>query len=78
MQAARRARRRVRTREERLELRRLLTFMDETRSEAGRRGEPPLRKVAVVAVVRNPFAGRYEPELTPMMEALKPLGLKCT
>jgi hypothetical protein len=30
---------------------------------------------AIAAVIRNPFAGRYEPELQWMMEALKPLGL---
>ena len=35
----------------------------------------PLRRGAVAVVITNPFAGRYEPELMPMMEALNPLGL---
>jgi hypothetical protein len=28
-----------------------------------------------MAVLRNPFAGRYEPDLLPFMEALNPLGV---
>jgi hypothetical protein len=27
-------------------------------------------------VLRNPFAGRYEPDILPMMKALEPLGLQ--
>lgn len=40
-------------------------------------GPPPSRPVRVAsacAVVRNPCAGRFEPELLAFMEALKPLG----
>ena len=29
---------------------------------------------AILACVNNPFAGRYEPDLQPAMESLKPLG----
>jgi hypothetical protein len=32
----------------------------------------------VLAVVANPFAGRFEPDLQPAMEDLKPLGLAMT
>jgi hypothetical protein len=32
----------------------------------------------VAAVIKNPFAGRYEPEIAGMMEELKPLGLDCS
>ena len=34
--------------------------------------------IACLALVANPFAGRYEPDLRPAMEALKPLGLEMT
>jgi hypothetical protein len=30
----------------------------------------------VAAVISNPYAGRYEPNILPMMEALNPLGLQ--
>jgi hypothetical protein len=57
-----------------IQIERLLTFVDEIRSVSGRSVEPPLRKVAVAAVVRNPFAGRYEPDLGPLVEASAAIG----
>ncbi|ODT99136.1 MAG: hypothetical protein ABS83_02930 [Rhodospirillales bacterium SCN 65-16] len=36
--------------------------------------ETPLKLAAASAVIRNPFAGRYEPDLMPFMAALRPLG----
>jgi Amino acid synthesis len=42
-------------------------------------GPPPGRRHhrgAVAVVLKNPYAGRYEPDIMPMMEALKPLGLE--
>jgi Amino acid synthesis len=39
--------------------------------------QPPVRG-AIYAICRNPFAGRYEPDLQPAMEALKPLALRLT
>jgi hypothetical protein len=44
-------------------------------------GTPPARprlRAAAMAVVKNPFAGRYVPELQPAMDELKPLGLDLT
>lgn len=55
-------------------IKRLLTFVDEVRQEAGQRAEPPLRKVAAVAVIDNPFAGRYEPNLQPLTDASVAIG----
>lgn len=34
----------------------------------------PLRLAAALAVVRNPYAGRYEPDLLPFMAELRTLG----
>jgi len=34
-----------------------------------------LRRGAALAVIANPYAGRYVADILPMMEALKPLGL---
>lgn len=55
-------------------IKRILTFLDEVRQEAGQRIEPPLRKVAAVAVLDNPFAGRYEPNLSPLTDASLEIG----
>jgi len=52
-----------------MEIKRILTFVDEVRSEAGQRTQPPLRKAAVVAIVQNPFAGKYVEDLSPLTVA---------
>ena len=57
-----------------MDIKRVLTFVDEVRTEAGQRVDPPLRKVAVVAVIDNPFAGRFEPDLKPLTDASAEIG----
>ena len=57
-----------------MQIKRTLTFVDEVAHEASQRVEPVLRKVAVVAVVDNPFAGRFEPDLSPLTEASAAIG----
>ena len=47
-----------------LAVHRWLTFNDERRDPDG---GPPLRKVAVVAVLANPYAGRYVADLAPLV-----------
>jgi len=42
--------------------------------ERGPRLEKPLLVGTSVAVIRNPFAGRYEPDLMPFQAALRELG----
>jgi Amino acid synthesis len=52
-----------------MKIKRVLTFQDEVRSESGHDVSPPLRKVAAVAVVDNPFAGRFETDLSLLTKA---------
>lgn len=49
--------------------------VEEIFHEGGPRTKTPLRRAAVVTVIRNPFAGRYEPKIESFMDDLKPLGL---
>lgn len=58
-----------------LDLLRTLTFIDKTEPSA-RDGGDPLRKVAVVGIVRNPHAGGFGEDLTPMIDASAELGEK--
>jgi hypothetical protein len=37
-----------------MQIRRTLTFFDEVAIEAGQQVSPPLRKVAVAAIIQNP------------------------
>jgi hypothetical protein len=55
---------------------RVLTHVEDIHHEFGPVAARPLRRGAIAAVLVNPFAGRYEPEILPMMEALNPVGLE--
>jgi hypothetical protein len=57
-----------------LDIRRTFTFVETRHVEAGRAAQTPLRKVAAVAVIGNPYSGRYVEDLGPMIEASAELG----
>lgn len=57
-------------------IRKMLISIEEVFHEGGPVAAKPLKRGAILAVVRNPFAGRYVEEITGFMEDLKPLGLK--
>lgn len=56
------------------EIRKIAVFVEETRLEMGQAVSPPTRKAAAVAVIRNPFAGRYEKDLAELMDIGAELG----
>lgn len=56
------------------EIRKVLIVVDEIHREMGRPIDPPTRRAAACAVIRNPFAGWYEEDLTPLMEIGAELG----
>ena len=58
-----------------VDIRKILTAVEEIRHEGGPPPARPLRRAWVAAVIHNPYAGRYEPDILPLMDALKPLGL---
>ena len=58
-------------------LRRLTLQIEEIHHEGGPLGTPRLRG-AIIAVVQNPFSGRFATDLQPAMDDLKPLGLMMT
>jgi len=55
-------------------IRKLLTFLEETRYEMGQPVEPPTRRAAAVAVIENPFAGRYVEDLSELIDIGEELG----
>lgn len=57
-----------------LKIRKMVTVVEEIHQEMGRDIWPPVRKAAAVAVIENPFAGRYEEDLEPLMAAGEHLG----
>ena len=59
-------------------MRKIVTFVEETRTEMGRAVNPPTRRAAAAAVIENPFAGRYVEDLTELMEIGEELGALLT
>ena len=55
-------------------IRRILTVVEETRIEGGKRVEPPSRRAAAIAVIRNPFAAGFTDDLSELMEIGTELG----
>lgn len=58
-----------------IDLRKLATCLEEIYHEGGPRAATPHRRAAALAVIANPFAGRYVADIQPFMADLKPLGL---
>ena len=58
-----------------IEVRRVLTQVEDVFHEFGPAPTVPLRRGAIAAVLTNPYAGRHEPDILPMMEALNAVGV---
>ena len=56
------------------EIRKIVTFVEETHREMDQGISPPTRRAAAVAVIANPFAGKYVEDLAPLMEIGEELG----
>jgi hypothetical protein len=57
-----------------IRVRRTYAITEERQEEAGRAAANPLRRVAAIAIVENPYAGRYVEDLKPMIEGSVALG----
>ena len=57
-----------------MEIRKIVTVVEETHQDGERAVANPTRKAAVMAVIKNPFAGQYVEDLTELMEAGEQLG----
>ncbi len=58
-----------------VELRKMLVTVETIYHEFGPVPDQPLQRAAALAIIRNPFAGRYVEEISGFMDDLKPLGL---
>lgn len=59
-----------------VKVRKFLVSVEEVYHEGGPVAGTPQRKGAVLAVIENPYAGRYHADIQPFMDDLKPLGLQ--
>jgi hypothetical protein len=59
-----------------IEIRKRLVTVEEIFHEGGPPAATPLKRAAIVTVIRNPFAGRYVEEIAGFMDDLTPLGVQ--
>jgi len=55
-------------------IRKLVVQVDETRKEMGQAVEPPTRRAVAIAVIENPYAGRYSESLDELVAIGEELG----
>ena len=55
-------------------IRKIVTVVEETLTEMGQPVSPPTRRAAAIAVIANPFAGRYVEDLSELVEIGEELG----
>jgi hypothetical protein len=59
-----------------VQVRKTLLMIEEIFHEGGTPPEKSLKRVAALAVIRNPYAGAYVENIQPFTDDLKPLGLE--
>ena len=59
-------------------IRKIVTIVEEVGSEMGEVVNPPTRRAAAIAVIANPFAGKYVADLGPLMVVGEELGALLT
>lgn len=55
-------------------IRKIITVVDETLTEQDRQVTPPIRRAAAIAVIANPFAGKYQEDLGELIDIGEELG----
>lgn len=59
-----------------IEIRKTAVNVEQVFHEGGPITDQPLVKASAIAVIKNPFAGQFVPDIESFMEELKPLGLQ--
>ncbi len=57
-----------------MEIRKYVTILEEIHSDGGCQMNPPGKRAAAIAVVKNPFAGKFVDDLTPLIDIGDVLG----
>jgi hypothetical protein len=57
-----------------MEVRKMVTVVEDIFVDGQRRADKPVRKVAAIAVIKNPYAGVYQEDLTSLIDDGEELG----
>ena len=55
-------------------IRKIMTVVDETLTEQGQAVSPPIRRAAAIAVIANPCAGKFQEDLSELIDIGEELG----
>ena len=58
-----------------IKVRKIVTHLENIYHEGGQPRKEAIKKGAILIVLENPYAGDFVDDITPMMYALKPVGL---
>ena len=58
------------------QIRKQALYVETIHSDGGPKADTPLKLAMAYAVVKNPFAGKYEPDLIPFMKDLRKVGFE--
>ena len=59
-----------------IEIRRIVDHVEDIHHEFGPVSDQPLKRGWIAVVMTNPFAGRFEPNILPMMDELNDVGVE--
>jgi hypothetical protein len=57
-----------------MEIRKIVTVVEDIFMDGERKAVRPVRKVAAIAVIRNPYAGTYQEDLSPLVDYSEEIG----
>lgn len=57
-----------------MEIRKIVTVVEEVYADGEKKLDKPIRKVATLAVIKNPYAGRYQEDLNALIDYSEELG----
>lgn len=57
-----------------MDIRKMVTVVEDVFADGARKADRPVRRVAAMAVIKNPFAGIYEEDLTTLIDLGEELG----
>jgi Amino acid synthesis len=57
-----------------IEIRKIVTIVEDIFSDGEKKAAKPTRKVAALAVLKNPYAGKYQEDLNPLIDFSEEIG----
>ncbi|OPY63350.1 MAG: hypothetical protein A4E57_03803 [Syntrophorhabdaceae bacterium PtaU1.Bin034] len=57
-----------------MEIRKIVTIVEDVFADGAKKAERPIRKVAAIAIIKNPFAGIYQEDLAELIDEGEQLG----